>query len=207
MPTPQEEVAGLIWLRIGKQNTCHAFRSKPNVHDERLLEDRAICYNRGRSGQEAEIIIAPDKKCPACVAKIAQILYTPSETCIAAGKVLNKVFGGLHHVTPIKDYDYWAEVSIMASLSTTDFNNLTQLVIASHDECIRLEIECSGPRLLKLVFHKRERGGRISQSHPTMEQALLDIRQRHYAYDRDWETEARSPADYVKRYSVKGKLR
>lgn len=62
--------------------------------------------------------------------------------------------------------------------STFDFNLLTRAVIMAHDRMIRLEINPSGPGLLKLIFHKRQgREGMMHERHPTIEQAIIDCRE------------------------------
>lgn len=62
-------------------------------------------------------------------------------------------------------------------MSTFDFSNLTKAVVLAHDRMIRFEIEPSGPRMLKLVAHKRHsRTGPMHQRHPTIEDAIASVR-------------------------------
>ncbi len=59
------------------------------------------------------------------------------------------------------------------SAATFDFDGLTRAVFMAHERCIRFSIEPSGPRMLKLTFHKRhKREGDMCERHPTIEQAL-----------------------------------
>lgn len=62
------------------------------------------------------------------------------------------------------------------ALATTDFNELTRLVILCHDRAIRCSIEASTHKYLKLIFHKRQRGGDIYHAHPTIEDAVAVTR-------------------------------
>jgi hypothetical protein len=62
-------------------------------------------------------------------------------------------------------------------LDTWDFDTLTRLVIAAHDECIRFGVEPSGPGMLALTFHQRlGREGPMHSRHPTIETAIEDYR-------------------------------
>lgn len=95
-------------------------------------------------------------------------------------RVLAVTYRGIHHVP------YWnrrrkigshsLKVSVLSGLSTWDYDELTRLVIAAHDECVRLEIHSSAPRMLRLSFSLREREGNITERHPTIEQAIERIR-------------------------------
>ena len=72
------------------------------------------------------------------------------------------------------------EINIDKTLSTFDFDELTQLVVRCHDACIRLSVSACNMRYLKLQFHPREREGQIYTRHPTMEQAIERVRRRNY---------------------------
>lgn len=102
---------------------------------------------------------------------------TPAEE--RAARVLARTYQGLHHVT------YWHKrrrcgngiaVSVGPDLATFDWSVLTRLVIAAHDECVRVEIVPGGPRLLTLLLHPRIREGSSSDRHPTMEEAVAAMR-------------------------------
>jgi len=97
-----------------------------------------------------------------------------------AERVLDTAFHGIHHV------EHWhrrkargssgLEVSTGHDLSTFDGDYLTRLVVAAHDECVRLTIEPSGRGMLKLVFFPRVRDGRMFERHDTMETAIVKVR-------------------------------
>lgn len=92
-----------------------------------------------------------------------------------AEAVLAVAYRGIHHVEGWeKRQPYGPGVSVLvdAGISTFDFDVLTRLVVAAHDECVRLEISGAGHYSLRLAFHSREREGRMSERHPTMEQAI-----------------------------------
>lgn len=73
------------------------------------------------------------------------------------------------------------EVNMPRSLSTFDFDELTQLVVRCHDACVRLTVAPCNMRYLKLMFHPRKgREGHLFERHPTMEQALERVRARNY---------------------------
>jgi len=102
-------------------------------------------------------------------------------------RVIVRVFGGVHNVMGCWNRkEVWPnndglKMSLPAScLSTFDADGLTRLVVAAHDECVRVEIVGGGPRRVTVTFHVREgREGCYYQKHPTMEQALAEIR-KHY---------------------------
>src|SRR6185503_20091932 len=90
----------------------------------------------------------------------------------------------IHHVMGWARRKPWGDgisLVVPATLSTYDGDTLTRLVVASHDECVRLQVDPSGPRGLALRFHPRIRAGHLFQRHPTIEQAISAIRQEH-----DW---------------------
>lgn len=95
-----------------------------------------------------------------------------------AEKVLDTAYYGLHHCPEIKKVaaDRW-EVNNYGMLATADSDILTRLVISAHDQCIRVQIQSSGPRLVKIVLSPRHgRIGPFSEIHPTIEQAIEKIR-------------------------------
>ena len=61
------------------------------------------------------------------------------------------------------------------SFATTDFDDLTRLVVGAHDAAIRVSIECRGMKTMQLLFHPRTREGSRSHSHPTIEAALAGM--------------------------------
>lgn len=57
-------------------------------------------------------------------------------------------------------------------MATTDYNNLTRLVLLSHRDAIRAEVQPSGPGMIKICIWKRKREGKLTDSHPTIEQSI-----------------------------------
>lgn len=62
-------------------------------------------------------------------------------------------------------------------LSTFDFDHLTRLVILAHDECVRVSIAPRTFRHLGIsMWSGRSREGGMASRHPTIEQAVADLR-------------------------------
>jgi hypothetical protein len=61
-------------------------------------------------------------------------------------------------------------------LSTWDFDHLTRLVIAAHEECIRVDLEPVSRGYIRIRMHPRQREGGMATRHPTIEQAVADWR-------------------------------
>jgi hypothetical protein len=76
-------------------------------------------------------------------------------------------WGNTHYVRLALSCRGWA---------TYDGDQLTRLVIACHDLCIRMEINPCNFHHLELLFHPREREGRTWARHPTMEDAIARAR-------------------------------
>lgn len=98
-------------------------------------------------------------------------------------RVLCQTFGGLHHVhtwgrREVNATVHGIKMSLhTGTLQTFDADALTRLVVAAHDECVRVEITGGTPGYITCWFHVRDgREGRYWQKHPTMEQALAKIR-------------------------------
>lgn len=94
----------------------------------------------------------------------------------AARRVLAHAYYGIHHVPYWDRRTAWGDgvaVSVPVSLSTYDYNTLTRLVVAAHDECVRVEILPGGRGLLKIGLTMRKREGDITEKHPTMEDAIV----------------------------------
>jgi hypothetical protein len=95
---------------------------------------------------------------------------------------LSALFFGMHHIHGIIRPLGKSGITINARncsnlFGTVDYNGLTRAVIMAHDRCIRFSIEPSGPRMLCLSISKRnKREGSLFERHPTIEQAILDIR-------------------------------
>lgn len=97
-------------------------------------------------------------------------------------QMLADVFGGFHHVHgglhPWGGGIALNSYQAASKLATFDFDYLTTAVILAHDRMIRFSVESSGPRMVKLVLHKRHtREGQMSERHPTIEDAVSRVRQ------------------------------
>ena len=63
------------------------------------------------------------------------------------------------------------------SFATFDYDYLTKAVVLAHDRMIRFSISPSGPRILRLTYHKRKlRSGDMAERHPTIEAAIEKVR-------------------------------
>ena len=97
-----------------------------------------------------------------------------------AERVLAKVYGGVHNCVgwPRRKIGQGIlELSVPDGISTYDCARLTKLVIAAHDECMRVEMLASGPRRLKLYMTLRKRDtDSFATRHPTIEQAIATVR-------------------------------
>lgn len=125
-----------------------------------------------------------------------------------ATRILSNAYYGEHHIPgKIKDLGRIVECNVFDSISTYDSNTLTRLVIAAHDECIRMEIRSSGPGRLKLLFtgsRKRpEECGDypLMHGHVTIEDAIKVYRnrKRHEQYPGQWVDHFNQPAEGVGR--------
>lgn len=94
-------------------------------------------------------------------------------------RVLAIAFRGIHHVPGWSKRDACGpdgiEVRVSHTLDTFDYDVLTRLVVAAHDECVRVEV-CPSMRDLKLYLHVRKREGSFSERHPDMETAVANVR-------------------------------
>lgn len=90
-----------------------------------------------------------------------------------AENFFGELFYGKHHIPgDIKEFGYGWQLNCRTSLATTDYNNLTRLVLLCHRDAIRAEINPSGPGMIKICIWKRKREGTLINSHPTIEQAI-----------------------------------
>lgn len=93
--------------------------------------------------------------------------------------LLGELFGGIYHLDSkaLKRVNWseqlWIEFTLgHKELSTCDFDELTRLVFLAHHTAIRVSIEASTHKHLKLLFHRRERTGGYSKRHPYLEEAV-----------------------------------
>ena len=102
---------------------------------------------------------------------------------ISVADLLGEVFDGIYHLERDAlqrvDWDEDQYIAIRLSymnLSTFDLPHLTRLVVLSHDRCLRMSISAVGHNILELIFHQRQRLGRISERMPTIEEHIAHIR-------------------------------
>ena len=99
--------------------------------------------------------------------------------------ILGQVYEGIYHISRAAlhervkwDDNLFIMIVVTDGISTFDFNVLTRLVILCHDRAVRLEINSAGFGYLRLFFSQRVREGSMTKRHPTMEQAIAEIRER-----------------------------
>lgn len=93
--------------------------------------------------------------------------------------LLGELFCGIYHLDHKALYrvDWSNNICIVFSLgwhqlATVDFDELTELVFLAHHMAIRVSIEASTHKYLKLIFHQRTRIGGYSERHPTLDEAV-----------------------------------
>jgi hypothetical protein len=130
---------------------------------------------RDRASQLVADLSAPPPVEPPAVARVPAL--DPPEVRIE--RVLARTFRGIHHVP------YWRlrkpagtgiVVTIMGDFASFDSDTLTRLVVAAHDDAVRVEIRSLPGRTLQLLLHPRERLGDLYHRHPTMEDAVASAR-------------------------------
>ena len=87
---------------------------------------------------------------------------------------------GYHHLPAVKTFGAGVCVNMPGGLSTFDFDRLTTLVLLAHLRFVRIEIASSGPRLVKVIAHRRApktAGMHIWQFHPSLDDLRLQINQ------------------------------
>jgi hypothetical protein len=101
---------------------------------------------------------------------------------VRAMTVIEDVFGGEHHVGPIKwKGGLWGSCSFTtheSQLSTFDFSHLTRLVVRAHDQCLRAAVSGGGPRRLKILLSERklDASDPLTGGCPTLEAHVSAIR-------------------------------
>ena len=77
-------------------------------------------------------------------------------------------FGGLHHVDGwIYECGTGIQTSTYQDLATFDGSILTRLVAVAHRRSVRIAIDSSGPRQVKIRAWPRKTSGGISERHAT----------------------------------------
>lgn len=102
---------------------------------------------------------------------------------IAVADFLGDVFQGIYHLDSKAlsrvewDNNHHITFSLgWRALSTVDYNELTVMVILAHDRALRLQIEASTHKYLRLMFHQRKREGGYAERCPTLEEHIELIR-------------------------------
>lgn len=90
-----------------------------------------------------------------------------------AKKMLSRVYGGDHHVRRLRDEGRFMTCLHGGDLASFDFDHMTRLVLGAHEYCLRVSVSNGGPNQLKIWVWDRKREGRMSERHPTIEQAML----------------------------------
>jgi hypothetical protein len=105
---------------------------------------------------------------------ILELLEGPEPEAIAFFAAFCR--GEHHFPSKVKPHGRGWSMSHFGSLSTFDTDDLTRLVLLAHEKCIRAQVEQGGPNRLRIAIWKRERGGRMYERHPTIEQAIAAFR-------------------------------
>jgi hypothetical protein len=93
--------------------------------------------------------------------------------------LLGELFYGIYHIESrqLNRVD-WSDprcISISIgwrSWSTIDDSTLTRLVFLAHHRAIRVNVDASTHRYIKLLFHQRKRGTDGMRCHPTLDEAV-----------------------------------
>ena len=102
-----------------------------------------------------------------------------SQLGLDVADLLGELFYGIYHIEQrhLDRVDWSNPTHIVISIgwrswSTTDDNNLTRLVFLAHHRAIRVGLDASTHKYIKLIFHQRQRGTDGMRCHPTLEQAV-----------------------------------
>ena len=89
---------------------------------------------------------------------------------------LADVFGGHHHLPKVHEFGPGVCINYSGDLSTFDYSRLTNLVLAAHSRCVRIEILSGGPRSVKIAAHRRKPDGtRMYDRHPSLNDLRAQI--------------------------------
>ena len=104
----------------------------------------------------------------------ALIQFTPDQEACRA--MLSEWVGGDHHLPKVHEFGTGVCINFYGDLSTYDFNRLTRLVLLAHRDAVRVEIASSGPRMVRIIAHKRSHGGdRVHNRHPSLADLIAEI--------------------------------
>jgi len=91
---------------------------------------------------------------------------------------------GRHHLPKVYDFGTGVCVNWYGDLSTFDMDRLTRLVIIAHAYAIRIEIGSSGPRMVRIIAHRRihDPSADIYNRHPDLNDLQLKIEEAKLKY-------------------------
>lgn len=101
---------------------------------------------------------------------------TPEQ--LACLETLRDWVGGPHHMPRVYTFGSGISINYSGDLSTFDGSRLTHLVLLAHRDAVRIELMHSGPRMVKVIAHKRKpirEGLRFWEKHPTLADLSLSI--------------------------------
>ena len=108
----------------------------------------------------------------------------PSQLGCDVADLLGELFYGIYHIDQKQlDKVEWSNnchivISIgWRSWSSIDDNNLTRLVFLAHHTAIRVGLDASTHKFIKLIFHQRKRGTDGMRCHPTIDEAVERFKQ------------------------------
>ena len=103
-----------------------------------------------------------------------------SDGLIRCAWVLIHAYGGAHHVGTVKigSGGGWVEAVHYGEIATADSDLMTRLVVLAHDAAVRVSVQPSGPRHLRIMLHPRMRSDRNMTNHRTLEDAAQRLRER-----------------------------
>lgn len=81
---------------------------------------------------------------------------------------------GEHHLPDIYPCGSGIHINHYGDLSTFDFDKLTRLVLLAHRDAVRIEITNSGPRMVRIIAHRRKHDAAacMSQRHPSLDDLI-----------------------------------
>lgn len=81
---------------------------------------------------------------------------------------------GEHHLPEVRVFGSGIHINHYGDLSTFDFDRLTRLVLLAHRDAVRIEIKNSGPRMVRIIAHRRKHDDAacMSQRHPSLDDLI-----------------------------------
>jgi hypothetical protein len=109
-----------------------------------------------------------------------ELAALPAEISERIERVLARAFRGIHHCEGWSRRRPWGplglEVIHYHGLATFDYDELTRLVIAAHDECVRVHLIGAANRYIRIGLTVRQREGDFADRHDTIEAAIEKAR-------------------------------